>query len=554
MSLKPQTIPPVPASTATVARAAFPKGTAVLRLRDELGTIYQDELFAALYPERGQPAAAPWRLALVSVLQFLEDLPDRQAADAVRGRIDWKYALSLDLTDPGFDFSVLSEFRDRLVEGGQETLLLETLLVRLKEAGLVKPGGRQRTDSTHVLAAIRGLNRLETIGETLRAALNSLAEAAPAWLTKRIAPDWFERYGRRVEEYRLPKGEAARTALAERIGRDGHQILAAVYAPGAPTGLHALPAVQALRRTWVHQFYLEDEQVRWRTAAELPPAGQRHDSPYDVEARYGNKRSATWVGYKVHLTETCDAGAPHLITHVETTPAPVSDIDRTAPLHEALAARGLAPAVHFLDAGYVDAPLLLASQAEHGIEMVGPVRPDASWQGKTRQGYDLGGFTIDWEARWEARTVTCPQGRTATCWVPKTDPWGNAVIHVRFPSRACTPCPERAQCTQAKASPRNLTFRPRAEHEALQEARRQQETEEWRQRYATRAGIEGTLAQALQLFDLRHCRYIGPAKTRLQHVLTAVALNIVRLEAWWTGRPLAKTRISRFAALQLSTA
>ena len=170
--------------------------------------------------------------------------------------------------------------------------------------------------------------------------------------------------------------------------------------------------------------------------------------------------------------------------------------------------------------------------------------------GKTRQGYDLGAFTIDWEAR----AVTCPQGQTATCWVPKTDTWGNAVIHVRFPSRACTHCPERAQCTQAKTSPRNLTFRPRAEHEALQEARRQQETEEWRQRYATRAGVEGTLAQALQLFDLRHCRYIGLAKTRLQHVLTAVALNIVRLEAWWIGQPLAKTRISRFATLQLSTA
>jgi transposase len=164
--------------------------------------------------------------------------------------------------------------------------------------------------------------------------------------------------------------------LAERIGRNGHQILAAVYAADAPTSLGTLPAVQALRRTWVHQFYLENEQVRWRTAAELPPASQRHDSPYDVEAHYGNKRSTTWVGYKVHLTETCDAGAPHLITHVETTLAPVGDIDRTAAIHEALA-----PAAHFLDAGYVDAPLLLSSQAEHGIEMVGPVRPDASWQG-----------------------------------------------------------------------------------------------------------------------------------------------------------------------------
>jgi len=136
MSLKPQPIPPVPDNTATVARAAFPKGNAVLRLRDELEAIYRDDLFAALYPPQGQPAAAPWRLALISVLQFLEDLPDRQAADAGRGRIDWKYALSLDLTDPGFDFSVLSEFRARLMAGQQEMLLLDTLLTRLREVGL----------------------------------------------------------------------------------------------------------------------------------------------------------------------------------------------------------------------------------------------------------------------------------------------------------------------------------------------------------------------------------------------------------------------------------
>lgn len=229
MSLKPMVIPPVPEETARVARAAFPKGTLVLRLRDELGSVYQDERFAALYPDRGQPAVAPWRLALVSVLQFVEGLSDRQAAEAVRGRIDWKYALGLELTDPGFDFSVLSEFRSRLLQGGQEQMLLETMLTRLKEVGLVKARSRQRTDSTHVLAAVRTLNRLETVGETLRAALNSLAQVAPDWLRPLIPPDWFDRYGRRVEEYRLPKGEAARVRLGEQIGTDGHKILAAFW-------------------------------------------------------------------------------------------------------------------------------------------------------------------------------------------------------------------------------------------------------------------------------------------------------------------------------------
>ena len=181
MSLKPSPIEPVPEGTAHVARAAFRKGNPLLKLRDELGAVFADADFADLFPKLGQPGLPPWRLALVTVLQFAEGLPDRQAADAVRGRIDWKYALSLELTDPGFDFSVLCEFRARLIAGGLEQSLLEAMLTRYRERGLLKARGRQRTDSTHVLAAVRKLNRLENVGEMLRAALNSLAAAAPDW-------------------------------------------------------------------------------------------------------------------------------------------------------------------------------------------------------------------------------------------------------------------------------------------------------------------------------------------------------------------------------------
>jgi transposase len=228
MSLQPQEIAPVPEETERIARAAFPKGNIYLRLRDEIGTIFDDPMFAPLFPARGQPAECPWQLALITVMQFIEGLSDCQAADAVRSRIDWKYALGLELTDPGGDASVLCEFRARLIAGNLEQALLETMLARFKERGLLKARGQQRTDSTHVLAAVRTLNRLESIGETLRAALNSLATVAPAWLADLVAPDWFERYATRVEEYRLPKGEAARTALGERIGADGHS---------APTGI-----------------------------------------------------------------------------------------------------------------------------------------------------------------------------------------------------------------------------------------------------------------------------------------------------------------------------
>ena len=255
MSLHPQPIPPVPEDTARVARAAFPKGNIYVKIRDTLGSIYVDEDFKDLFSVKGQPAQSPWRLALICVMQYMENLSDRQAADAVRGRIDWKYALSLPLEDSGFDFSALSEFRKRLIEGGSEELLLNRILEQLREKELIKGHKRQRTDSTHILAAIRPLNRLETLGETMRAALNSLAAAAPDWLVKRLKKDWFDRYGRRVENYRLPKLDSERETLGNQMGEDGFNLLKKVYAPNAPEWLRLIPAVEILRIVWVQQFY-----------------------------------------------------------------------------------------------------------------------------------------------------------------------------------------------------------------------------------------------------------------------------------------------------------
>src|SRR3954454_12205005 len=213
MSLKPDPIQPVPEETARIARAAFRKGNPLLRLRDELGAIFADADFADLFPKLGQPALPPWRLALVTILQFREDLPDRRAAEAVRARIDWKYLLGLELADPGFDHSVLCEFRSRLLEGRAEERLLGKLLDACRARGLLKARGRQRTDATHVLASIRVLNRLELLGETLRAALNELAAAAPDWLRGAAPRAWYERYARRVEDGRLPRAAAERASI-----------------------------------------------------------------------------------------------------------------------------------------------------------------------------------------------------------------------------------------------------------------------------------------------------------------------------------------------------
>jgi transposase len=292
---------------------------------------------------------------MISVMQYIEGLSDRQAAEAVRSRIDWKYALGLELTDSGFDFSVLSEFRQRLITGEVESQLLDLLLAHFQDRGWLKERGQQRTDSTHVLGAIRTLNRLESNGETLRAALNDIAIVAPDWLRAWTPPQWFERYERAMEEYRLPKGIPARTALAETIGNDGMQLLIAVWESEEISYLRHLPSMEILRTTWVHQYYVENDRVRLRAATDLPPAGKRMDSPYDPDARYGNKRSITWTGYKVHLTETCDSDEVHLITNVETTQAHFSDVDQTEPIHQSLAQKSLLPREHIVDAGYVDA-------------------------------------------------------------------------------------------------------------------------------------------------------------------------------------------------------
>jgi transposase len=210
----------------------------------------------------------------------------------------------------------------RWLEGSAEQLLLDTFLQKCRARKLLKARGQQRTDSTHVLGAIRALNRLECVTETFRHALNSLAVVAPDWVWQHSQPEWVDRYERRAEESRFPTPRERRVTSANLVGRDGTALLAAIYHGGAPAWLREVPAVQTLRRVWVQQYYTTGDGIRWRTEADgLPPARLFLSSPYDPEARLGKKRTTRWVGYKVHMTESCDDEAPRLLTHVETTEA-----------------------------------------------------------------------------------------------------------------------------------------------------------------------------------------------------------------------------------------
>lgn len=534
----------IPEETVRVAGAAFPKGNVYMRMRDELGPLYKDSEFAELFSNCGPQGIAPGLLALVTVMQYAEGLSDRQAAEQVGARIDWKYALGLELTAPGFDNSVLSEFRTRLVEGSLEEKLLDDMLAAFRERGWVKARGRQRTDSTHALAAIRTLNRLECVGEMMRYALNTLAAVEPEWLKARIPVEWVDRYAKRFEQYRLPDSKTKRQALAETIGADGAQLLEAIYAPDAPAWLRHVPAVETLRQVWVQQYEVQADHFRWRAAGNLPPAALMIQSPYDPEARYSTRRSTAWTGYMVHLTESCDDDAPRVITHVETTPAPEPDGQVTETIHAALADKGLSPSEHIVDGGYIDAELVTEARQTYQTDLVGPVSPDTSWQARTPEAYDLSHFAIDWEQQ----TATCPQGRVSQVWSTSQDR-GNEVIHVRFAAADCADCPARQLCTRSERGPRSLKLRAQAQHIVLQDARLRQTTDEFKQAYAIRAGIEGTLSQGTRAFGLRNARYIGLPKTHLQHVITATAVNFTRLAAWLDERPLAQTRTSRFAAL-----
>ncbi|MEV6126310.1 IS1182 family transposase [Streptomyces violaceusniger] len=548
MSMQPKGSGEIPAETVRVARAAFPKGSLAIRVRDELGPLFRDEEFTDLFPVRGRPAWSPGGLALVSVLQFVEGLTDRQAAEAVRARIDFKYALGLELDDPGFDFSVLSEFRDRLAGAEAGRRVLDGILAAAREKRMFKSTGRARTDSTHVLSAARELCWLEMVAETLRSALNALAQAAPAWLSGVAEPEWFRHYATRAEDTRFPTSRVKRDEVGERIGRDGMCLLSAAFSADAPAGLRGLAEVETLRQVWVQHFHHVDGEVRRRGPKDRPPGALRLVTPYDTDARGSVKRDTMWDGYKVHFTETCEPDAPNLITNVATTASTVQDRSMAETIHHQLAARDCLPAEHWVDAGYPTAPALVSARRDHGIALHGPIQADNSAQTSAEDGFAQDAFTIDWDNQ----QATCPGGRTSTTWSERLSQRGQPVLRVVFSVSDCRPCTMRQACinTPNLKRPRELRLRRHDEHHALQAARAEQQTDAWKDRYKVRAGVEGTMSQAVQRCGLRRSRYRGLAKTSLQHQLTGAAINLARIDAHITGTPRARTRTSHFAALR----
>src|ERR1017187_1222848 len=545
----PEPDPRIAAAIAAKYPGKRPRPLAV-QVRDRLGEWLRDEEFAAAFGIRGRPGWSPSRLALVTILQRAEKLTDRQAAEAVRTRIDWQYLLGLPLDDPGFDHTVLAEFRARVAYAGLEQVALDALLTRLAAGGLVKGGGKQRTDSTHVIAAVAALNRLELAGESVRAALEALAAAHPAWLEQRVCvPDFARRYGTPMTSWRPPVSQARRDELAVAYAKDGYALLEAVYDSAAPAWLREFPAVDVLRRVLLQNYTRtitrDGREVIRRREKEpegdgLPPGHARIASPYDLDARWGVKREEFWLGYKLHITETCDDAPPctcrpaaarqhapeggryadarehdkgcahlvfpNLITNVATTGATVTDNQMTGAIHDDLAEKNLAPGRHSLDSGSLSAAVVVSALATWGIALIGPLLAGTSAQARAGHGYARADFTIDHDTK----TATCPQGKTSVSWTPCAQRGKDAIV-ATFSASDCSPCPPRLQGTTSSRKRRQLTVLPRELDQAQAAARAAEHTIPFQADYARRAGVEGTMHQAAS-HGARRARYRGLPK------------------------------------------
>jgi len=524
MSLQWQLSREVPADTAAMGQELFPTSNLYRQIGDRFNELFPDEsAFEALHDTTGRGVIPRLLLALVTVFQMLEEVPDRLAAELVVSRMDWKYALHLPLTYTGFHFTNLNHFRTLLLANHQERRFFDELIAKLRDAGLIKKRGKTRTDSTHILALVQRLSQLELVTESLRVALEAATETDGVWVEQVVPAAFQETYSQRQWEYGLSQAEIQSKLL--QAGKDGFWFLAQVD-KSAPLTVRQLPAVAVLRTVLAQQFPGGSDNP---PVSKRPTGGEVIESPHEPEARYAMKRGQGWLGYKAQVTETCDADRPHLILDLEPTGALDNDSPELPQIQARLAAQDTLPGEQQVDQGYMSGENLVKS-AEAGINLMG--EPLADTQGP--EDFRQGDFQID-EA---AQKATCPAGQTSQVWAERSNPKGGPpAIQVRFAGATCQRCTFFGRCTTSVQG-RSLTLHP---YRAALEARRAEaQTEAFQEELHLRAGIEATISEAVRVCGLRLARYRGKVRLRLQAYFTAIAMNLKRLVRWWTSpRPRA---------------
>jgi len=536
----------IPDETRAIAEAVCVKSAAwYLKLSRELRKLYSTIDFESLYPEAGQWGIHPFRVFAFLMLQAIEGLSDRQAADQVRMNIGWKFVLALPLDHEGWDASVLSRIRDRLLETDPQTMLLDAQLTSLREKNLLNTR-RQRTDATSIKAWVKLLNRTELVLETVRNAIETLSTEDPEWLISVAKQEWMARYYLdRPFNYRLPKGEKGQQELAQIAGEDGFYILGCIEnTPQTKRNfLEELEAIRALRAVLDDQFHPPDDKhgPKLRDPKELNPSGERIVSPYETEARTASKGDKTVTGYKFHTTETCVAGSPNFITDARVEAATKNDSLTLPDIVERLREKDLQPQKLLVDGGYVNTTFFAKARNEFGLDIVSRLVNGHSWQSKENKGFDSSRFEIDFAAR----EAVCPAKVTSSRWKQKKD--GHSDIY--FPEEACSICPFKEACTKAVC--RILRVPPEAVYREQQFMRDRQKTPEFKKEYATRAGVEGTQSEVVRVAG-RQSTVRGRTKTNLRYVLAAVAVNFGRLFRWEMNKRPRVTPTGKFLALAIA--
>lgn len=518
MSFKPKPPRSLPTELAELGTKLLTPSSPYRLVGEQLYEQYDEADFVDWYCAEGKPALSPVLLAFVTAFQYLEGLSDREATEAVRVRLDWKYALHLPLDYLGFNFSVLSEFRDRVIAHNSEARVFDCLLEHLQKRGLIKQRGRQRTDSLAVLTKVRDLNRLELGCETLRLAVRALLEADPTWARSTVPLTWEERYGERCVAARLKEDQ--RPILEQEVGSDGQWLLDRLQAETTPALLRDLPPVQVLRTVWSQQFERVEGKMVYRAAGPYDGTAQIQ-TPHDPEARYSKKRETGWVGDKLQVTETDDEAYPHLITDIATTSSVKADSTELKEIQTRLKTRGFLPGEQLVDAGYMSGPNLKHSQ-DLGVDLIGPVQGGQSPQARIPNGITHDQFRLDRELN----VITCPSGQASK----PGRPHGSIGTQYRFEDKTCTDCSVRSRCC---LGPKGRTINLSPDHELLSAARARQDTDGFKSLYRRhRCGVEGCLSVVARKHGLRMKRYIGQRKGHLQALFTGVAVDLRRAASW----------------------
>lgn len=534
----------VPENTEKLAKKVFKKKKNMyLVMGDAISKLFANNDFQDLYSRVGQHATNPLVMTLITFVQFSEGLSDRGVMEVIPGRIDLKYLLRLPLEHEGFDASDLAKFRSRLLEGDVDKKIFERVLELANELGLLKKE-RQRTDSTKVIAAVASLSRTELIIEAMRHALDCLAPLEPEFVSW-ISNDFLmlDAYVIRGFNFRIPRKENQQKELAEAVAKDAKFLLEEIDGDERLKHLRQLRPVVVLRRILGEQFEINERgQPRQKEQKELAKSQYLIGSPFDTDARYSTKRTESWLGYKVHVTETCGSGSPPIITDIQITKATSSDAEMLLKVQNSLAKKDLAPAEHLVDSGYTSAEKIKKSEEKHKIKVIGPIQTGRSWQSDENKGFASSNFAIDWNGKF----VECPAGERSQKWIKKKD---KEAIHVTFSAKSCQPCPFKDDCTTSNDGGRVLELRTQELSEFEKKHKEEtQSTSYWR-KYRQRAGIEGTISRITDKFGLRQSRYKGLRKTEFQANMTATAMNLFRIgeEVMRLAKPGA--RISPFNQL-----